>query len=41
MRLKRVAKTAGGADPAANPFVLQIGVHYQIDTLGSASVSAK
>jgi hypothetical protein len=35
MRVKRIAKSAGGADPAANPFVEQVGIHYQIERLGS------
>lgn len=35
MRIKRIAKSAGGADPAANPFIEQLGIHYQIDTIGS------
>ena len=35
MRVTRIAKSAGGANPAADPFVEQVGIHYQIDTIGS------
>jgi hypothetical protein len=39
-RLKRIAK-AGGTDPGTNPFALQVGMHYEKDTLGSRSQTAK
>lgn len=39
LRIKRIAGT--GSEPAANPFLGMVGVHYQIDTLGSRTASAK
>jgi hypothetical protein len=41
IRLKRIAKSAGGNELTAEPFVMSVGVHYQIDTLGSRSVTSK
>ena len=41
VRLKRIAKSAGGTDPATNPFALQVGLHYEQDTLGSRTTSSK
>ncbi len=38
-RVKRIA--ASGTAPAANPFLLSIGIHYEIDTLGSRTKTAK
>jgi len=35
LRIKRVAKSAGGSNPAADPFVEMVGVHYQIVRTGS------
>ena len=35
IRVKRIAKTAGGSDPANNPFAIMTGIHYQCDTIGS------
>lgn len=37
--LKRI--TASGTAPAANPFAVQLGIHYQIDTLGSRQRTTK
>lgn len=39
MRLRRIATT--GTAPTANPFALQIGVHYVTDTIGSRTISDK
>jgi len=39
MHLTRVA--ASGTAPAAGPFALQAGIHYEIDTLGSRSILTK
>jgi hypothetical protein len=41
VRLKRIAKSAGGTDPGTNPFALQVGCHYEIDTCGSRTISGK
>jgi len=38
--LKRIASVTNTA-PANNPFVIMVGVHYQIDTIGSLSISSK
>lgn len=40
MRLKRIASVTNPA-PAADPFVISFGVHFEADTLGSRSVSTK
>jgi len=40
MRLKRIASVTNPA-PAANPFVISFGVHYEADTIGSRSVTTK
>jgi len=40
IRLSRIASVTNTA-PAADPFLLSFGVHYQIDTVGSRSTSAK
>lgn len=39
MRLRRIAAT--GTAPAANPFAISFGLHYQSDTPGSRSVATK
>jgi hypothetical protein len=39
LRLKRITST--GTAPTADPFALMVGVHYQIDTLGSRERSIK
>jgi hypothetical protein len=39
MRLKRIA--SAGTAPTGNPFGLQVGCHYQADTIGSRTVSGK
>ena len=38
--IKRIASVTNTA-PAANPFVMSVGVHYIIDTVGSRTISAK
>ena len=38
-RVKRIAGT--GTEPINDPFLGMVGIHYQIDTMGSRSVSAK
>lgn len=39
MRLKRI--TATGTSPTNAPFVGQVGVHYQVDSLGSTTMASK
>jgi hypothetical protein len=39
-RIKRIASVTNTA-PAANPFLLSVGIHYQQDTLGSRTQGAK
>ena len=39
IRLKRIACT--GTEPAEDPFVEMVGVHYQINTLGSRTQTVK
>lgn len=39
LRLKRIA--AVGAAPSANPFVFNLGIHYESDTLGSRTTIGK
>lgn len=39
MRVKRIAGT--GTEPAVDPFVEQVGIHYQIDTIGSREETVK
>jgi hypothetical protein len=39
MRIKRIAGT--GTEPINDPFLGMVGVHYQKDTIGSRSMSAK
>jgi len=38
-RIKRIAGT--GTEPTANPFLGMVGLHYQMDTLGSRQLSTK
>jgi len=40
IRLKRIASVANVA-PAADPFVISLGIHFQSDTVGSRSVFSK
>lgn len=40
MRVKRIASVTDPA-PAADPFGLAVGVHYQVDTVGSRTATAK
>ena len=39
-RIKRIASVTDVA-PAANPFLLSVGIHYQIDTVGSRQIGVK
>jgi hypothetical protein len=39
--IERIDKSAGGTELVAEPFIISVGLHYQIDTLGSRSVTAK
>ena len=39
LRLKRIAGT--GTEPANNPFIANIGIHYEMDTIGSRTPTAK
>ena len=39
MRLRRIAST--GTAPTNNPFAIQVGIHYELDTLGSRTTTAK
>lgn len=39
MRLKRIAATATA--PAANPFASMVGIHYQIESIGSRNIGSK
>ena len=40
-RIKRIAATGGLSAPSANPFGLQLGFHYEKDTLGSRQIGVK
>jgi hypothetical protein len=39
MALKRIAST--GTAPTSNPWILAVGAHYEVDTLGTRTISAK
>lgn len=39
MRIKRIA--GSGTEPILSPFLGMVGIHYQIDTLGSRNISSK
>jgi hypothetical protein len=39
--IRRVAATGGLSAPSENPFGIALGIHYQIDSLGSRSISGK
>lgn len=39
MRIKRIAGT--GTEPINDPFVGQVGIHYESDTIGSRSINSK
>jgi hypothetical protein len=39
LRLRRIAAT--GTAPSLDPFALQVGVHYETDTMGSRTVGGK
>ena len=40
IRLKRIA-AAGGTAPSTPPFALQVGMHYELNSLGSSSTTSK
>ena len=40
-RVRRIALTGAGADPAADPFLLAVGFHVQQDTIGSRQLYIK
>ncbi len=40
-QLYRIAKSAGGTELSNEPFVLNMGFHYEIDTMGSRTISTK
>jgi len=40
-QLHRIAKTAGGTELSDEPFVMNVGLHIQKDTMGSRQVAAK
>jgi hypothetical protein len=39
--LKKIASASSDAPAANNPFVLQVGLHYQVDTVGSRAETTK
>jgi hypothetical protein len=39
LRVKRIAST--GTEPANDPFLAMVGLHYQIDAIGSSSQTSK
>ena len=41
MRIRRIAATGGLSAPSANPFGLNLGIHYEIDTMGSRQMGIK
>ncbi len=40
-RIRRIAKSAGGNELTGNIFLTQVGLHYEIDTVGSRTISTK
>ena len=40
-RVRRIAATGGLSAPSANPFGLNLGIHYEKDTLGSRAIGVK
>ena len=40
VQFKRIA-TDTGSDPSGDPFVSMVGLHYEMDTVGSRTVSSK
>jgi hypothetical protein len=40
-QLKKIAATSSDAPVANNPYVLQVGIHYETDTLGSRQIGTK
>ena len=40
-RVRRKANTHANNEPAADPFGLQLGIHYEMDTVGSRTISTK
>lgn len=41
IRLRRIANTGPQGEPAANPYALMVGLHYQTDTVGSRNELTK
>ena len=41
MLLTKIASVSSDAPAANNPYVLQLGIHYETDTLGSRQITAK
>lgn len=41
MRFRRIALTGGGAAPTSSPFVLMVGMHILMDSIGSRNVATK
>ena len=40
-RIRRIAKSAGGNELTGDIFITQVGLHYEIDTVGSRAVNTK
>lgn len=40
LRLRRIA-AVGGSAPSANPYAVNVGIHYEKDTVGSRQISTK
>ena len=40
-RIRRIAKSAGGNELTGNIFLTQVGIHYEIDTVGSRTRNVK
>jgi len=40
-RIRRIAKSAGGNELTGDIFVTQVGVHYEINTVGSRTINTK
>ena len=41
MRFRRIARVGGTGDPTADPFVLMVGAHIEVDTIGSRTETLK
>ena len=40
-RIRRIAKSAGGNELTGDIFVTQVGIHYEVDTVGSRQITTK